>query len=76
MKERYRLHDLARLFAGSHLDSAIRDEAQLKHAEYYMNILSVANSYYLQGGKNIAQGLDLFDRESANILAGQMWAHW
>ena len=73
--ERYRLHDLARLFAGSHLDSAIRDEAQLKHAEYYMNILSVANSYYLQGGKNIAQGLDLFDRESANILAGQMWAN-
>jgi tetratricopeptide (TPR) repeat protein len=38
------------------------------------DLLSSANDLYLQGGLNIQAGLDLFDREWANIMAGQAWA--
>ena len=71
---RYRLHDLARLFAGSRLDSKVRSGGRLRHAEYYKGLLSAADDLYLKGGSCIQAGLALFDREWANIKEGQAWA--
>ena len=71
---RYRLHKLVRIFADSYLDPVDRAESQQRHANYYKNILSNAEILYLQGGENAIKGLDLFDRESANIRAGHDWA--
>jgi hypothetical protein len=71
---RYRLHDLARDFAGSRLDEALREPAILRHAEHYRDVLSRANEIYKQGKDGVLKGLALFDLERTNILAGQSWA--
>jgi tetratricopeptide (TPR) repeat protein len=71
---RYHLHDLARVFAGSRLDADACDLAQQCHAEHYKNRLSLADSIFIQGNENFLEGLQLFDQEKANILAGQSWA--
>ena len=34
----------------------------------------VANVIFKQGKENFSEGLQLFDLEKANILAGQVWA--
>lgn len=70
---RYRLHDLARDFAGSRLDDAARYSASLYHAKHYRKVLSLSNEIFMQG-KEVLKGLQLFDQEKANILAGQSWA--
>ena len=36
---RYKLHDLARDFAASHIDAGVCDFAQQRHAEHYNNML-------------------------------------
>lgn len=76
--DRYRLHDLSRLFAFSHLekevDKASIEEIKLHHAEHYETVLTTAESLYLQGGENILAGLKLLDLEWPNIKAGQSWA--
>ena len=71
---RYRLHDLARLFAGSRLSEAEREEDRRRHAAHYLTALATANDLYLEGGAGVTRGLALFDREWANIEAGQAWA--
>ncbi len=71
---RYRLHDLARVFAGSRLSDAERDAGARRHAEHYQRALAAANALYLKGGDEIARELALFDRERANIESGQAWA--
>ncbi len=71
---RYRLHDLVRLFAGARLGEEERAEAQGRHAAYYKQVLSEANSLYLEGGYKLMRGLGLFDLEWPNIRAGQAWA--
>ncbi len=71
---RYRLHDLARDFAGSRLDEALREPAILRHAEHYWHVLSEADEWFLQGKGGVLKGLQLFDQERVNILAGQSWA--
>jgi tetratricopeptide (TPR) repeat protein len=70
---RYRLHDLARVFAAS-LNAAACDFAQQRHAEHYKNMLSLADEIFTQGKEHFLEGLQLFDQEKANILAGQSWA--
>jgi tetratricopeptide (TPR) repeat protein len=70
---RYRLHDLARLFAESRLDSSDRVDAHQCQARHYMKVLSNAEKLYNKGGKNILAGLELFDREWMNIKIGQAW---
>jgi tetratricopeptide (TPR) repeat protein len=70
---RYRLHDLARLFAGSRLSETERSESQMRHAWYYLGVLRECNDFYLQGGGAIMSGLSLFDTERQNIEAGQKW---
>lgn len=71
---RYRLHDLARIYADSRLNPQARIDGQLRHAEFYKDLLSRANSLYKVGGPGIHSGLALFDREWPNIRAGQSLA--
>ena len=71
---RYRLHDLAHLFAHSRLSNDERDAAQKRHAMHYQTVLRSTNELYLRGGDSIRPGLALFDREWPNIQAGQAWA--
>jgi len=71
---RYKLHDLARDFAGSRLDEALCEPANLRHAEHYRNVLSLANIFFKQGKEGTLKGLQLFDQEKVNILAGKSWA--
>jgi tetratricopeptide (TPR) repeat protein len=71
---RYRLHDLARLFAAERLEHAERTQAAARHAAHYEMAARAANYLYLQGGENVLRGLALFDLEWANIQAGQTWA--
>ncbi|HEX6182404.1 MAG TPA: DUF4062 domain-containing protein, partial [Pyrinomonadaceae bacterium] len=70
---RYRLHDLARLFADSRLSEAERNTGQVRHAEQYLRVLTECEELYLQGGEAIKSGLALFDTERRNIEAGQIW---
>lgn len=71
---RYRLHDLARIFAHSRLDPIDSTFAQKNHAKHYGIILSSANDLYKQNGKDTLSGLELFDREWINIQTGHTWA--
>ncbi|HET9234887.1 MAG TPA: tetratricopeptide repeat protein, partial [Candidatus Eisenbacteria bacterium] len=71
---RYRLHDLIRLFADSHLDDAGRNESRVRHAEYYLQVLSTADNLYLKDRESVLAGLRLFDSEWTNIQAGHRWA--
>ena len=71
---RYRLHDLARLYAQEQLSDTERAEYELRHAEHYKTVLSAADERFLEGGAGVLQGLGLYDREAAHIQAGQGWA--
>jgi tetratricopeptide (TPR) repeat protein len=72
--ERYRLHDLTRLFAAARQSDQERGEAERRHAAHYLEVASAADDLYLKGGDAILKGLRLFDTEWANIRAGQAWA--
>jgi len=72
--KRYRLHDLARLFAESRLAEDEQQAARRRHAKHYMSVLAAADDLYLAGGEGILRGLELYDGEQANIQAGQVWA--
>jgi tetratricopeptide (TPR) repeat protein len=69
--ERYRLHDLTRLFAAARWSDQERAEAEWRHAAHYLEVASAANGLYLKGGDAILKGLSLFDTEWPNIRAGQ-----
>jgi tetratricopeptide (TPR) repeat protein len=71
--KRYRLHDLARLFADSKLSDEERAVAHKRHARHYNDVLAAADNLYLQGGESLARGLALFDLEWNNIQAGHAW---
>lgn len=71
---RYHLHDLARLFADSRMDADERNNAQYRHAVYYVTVLGAARDLYLKGGTALMQGLALFDQDANHIRAGQVWA--
>jgi len=71
---RYKLHDLARDFAASRLDQSFLDSAGLRHAEHYRDVLYLANRIFKQGNEGTLKGLQLFDQEKTNILAGQSLA--
>jgi tetratricopeptide (TPR) repeat protein len=70
---RYRLHDLARLFADAKLSATERTVGQKRHATHYRDVLITVDDLYLQGGHAMAGGLALFDLEWANIQAGHAW---
>ncbi len=71
---RYRLHDLARDFAGAQLAEAERDQSERRHAAHYAGVLRSANVLYLKGGASLLAGLALFDAERRNVEAGQAWS--
>ncbi|TVM03111.1 MAG: hypothetical protein CV087_06800 [Candidatus Brocadia sp. WS118] len=48
-------------------------EAQIRHAQYYQNILHQSEEHYYRNGKYYQEGLDLFDREKDNIKFAQAW---
>lgn|GEM_PF-609743 len=71
---RYRLHNLARLFADARLSEEERVAAQQRHALYYLEVVKETNRLYLEGGESLKAGLELFDSEWINIETGQAWA--
>lgn len=71
--KRYRLHDLARLFAEDKLSAEERDVGLKRHAMHYKDVLAHANDLYLQGGAALTRGVALFDLEWGNIQAGHAW---
>jgi len=71
---RYRLHDLARLFADSRLSETERSAGLMRHAARYLRVLGKCTELYLLGGDAIKDGLALFDTERRNVEAGQEWA--
>lgn len=73
--QRYRLHDLARLFADSRLSDAERHATRIRHAAHYLTVLRECDDFYEKGGDAIKSGIALFDVERRNIEAGQEWAY-
>ena len=71
--DRYRLHDLARLFANSKVDNEERVDGLNRHAEHYRNVLAYANTLYKEGGASLVRGLSVVDLEWANLQAGHAW---
>ena len=67
---RYRLHELARIFAESRLNPLDHIDAQQRHSKHYLKVLSKADELH-ESGNNILSGLELFDQEWINIKAGQ-----
>ena len=70
---RFRLHDLIREIATERLGHDA-DAAALRHATFYRDLLGKSRQLYLSGNDAVLEGLALFDRERAEILAGQRWA--
>ena len=71
--KRYRLHDLARLFADAKLSAKERAVGQKRFATHYKDVLDAADDLYLEGGDSLFRGLALFDLEWGNIQAGHAW---
>ena len=71
--KRYRLHDLARLFAATKLSAEERAVGQKRFATHYKDVLAAAQKLYLEGGESLLRGLALFDFEWGNIQAGHAW---
>ena len=71
--DRYRLHDLARLFADAKLSAEERAVGEKRFATHYIEVLAAANELYLEGGESLLRGLALFDLEWDNIQAGHVW---
>ncbi|HKQ79876.1 MAG TPA: tetratricopeptide repeat protein [Blastocatellia bacterium] len=74
---RYRLHDLARLFAEARLSDAGAEEtyaARKRFALHYRTALIACQSLYDEGNESVLRGLALFDQEWSNIQAGQRWS--
>ncbi len=70
---RYRLHDLARLFADAKVSAEELAVGQKLFATHYRDVLAAANELYLEGGESLLRGLALFDLERGNIQEGHAW---
>jgi tetratricopeptide (TPR) repeat protein len=71
--DRYRLHDLARLFVDAKLSAEERAVGEKRFATHYRDVLAAANELYKEGGDSLLHGLALFDLEWGNIQAGHDW---
>jgi len=72
---RYKLHDLARDFAGSCLMAEEKEQAEWRHAKYYLKVLLEANDYYNDCKRGILEGLRIFDSDETNILKVYDYLH-
>jgi len=70
---RFRLHDLVRQFCDGKLTDAERDAARLRHARHFRDVADEADALYKKGGADVLHGLELFDRERAQIEAAFDW---
>lgn len=70
---RFRLHDLVREFCDRGLDASEQDTARIRHAVHYRDVGAETNALYVKGGENVRRGLELFDRERAQIEAVFAW---
>lgn len=71
---RYRLHDLARVFAQQRMTDKEAEIHPQRHAEYYCSVLAAAKTLYLVGGESSIKGFQVFDLEWHNIQEGKEWA--
>ena len=71
--QRYRLHDLCRAYAAARLEPEAAEAARARHAAHYAQVFREADRLYVSSGFDAAV-LKLYDRERANILAGQAHA--
>lgn len=71
--KRYRLHDLAWLFADAKLSAEERTGGSKRHATHYKDMLAAAQTLYFQGNEALVVGLALLDLEWGNILLGHAW---
>ena len=62
---RYRVHDLARLFASASQPDESRAIIAERHSSYYKDLLAAADDLYLQGGAGIQKGLALFGQRGS-----------
>jgi len=72
-RARYYLHDLMRDYARAEILDQESEDARLRHATYYLEILRFATNTYREGGANTLVGLGIFDAEWLNIASGQNW---
>ncbi len=70
---RFRLHDLIRELATERLGDDSQ-QAHRRHATFFRDLLASCRERYLAGNDAIVEALALFDRERAEIAAGQAWA--
>jgi hypothetical protein len=74
--DRYRLHDLVRLFADTKLTAEERVVGQKRFATHYKNVLAAADELYMEGGEWLLRGLAFFDVEWGNIKRDMPgWQH-
>jgi tetratricopeptide (TPR) repeat protein len=71
---RYRLHDLARLFAARLLTDEEGQSLDSRLADHYLWVLAATEELYLEGGESVLAALATFDLERPGIEAGQAWA--
>jgi tetratricopeptide (TPR) repeat protein len=74
VSKRYRLHDLARLFAKQQIGPEHLSAPYRRHAKHYLEIASETDRLFDQGHESQVQALALFDLEWRNIQFGQAWA--
>jgi len=70
---RYGLHGLLADYALEQMNAEEEQDARLKHATHYKEVMSEADKLYLEGGDKFLQGLKLFDQEWEHIRIAQAW---
>ncbi|MCC6190576.1 MAG: tetratricopeptide repeat protein [Anaerolineales bacterium] len=73
-QQRYRLHDLLRVFAEAQLLPVEREAAGLRYAAHYLALLTFAGDMYVEGDESSIVALRLFDLERQNVFAGQKFS--
>jgi tetratricopeptide (TPR) repeat protein len=71
--ENYRLHDLARVFAGARLSEEEREAASRNHAIHFHAVLRAANDLYVRE-QNVDTAWFLLNYYWTDISAGRSWA--
>jgi tetratricopeptide (TPR) repeat protein len=70
-EQRYRLHELMRVFAKFKLNTDEKDAVEKRFIAHYQEILFKSNQMFLKGGESLLNGLNLFEIEQRNIQKGQ-----
>lgn len=71
-QQRLQLHDILRALALQPLPADEREIVEACHATHYKDVLASARDLYNAG--KVLDGLQLYDHEQHQILAGQSWA--